>query len=386
MSPLWDLPGQPRAAAVLRGAVQRGEVSHAWAFVGPPGVGQQAAARMLAAALNCPVAGGAGGGCGSCDVCDRCLRGAFPSLWEFEPTGTFHRVSDVREEWLRVAARSSMEGRWKVLRVVDADRLNEAAANAFLKGLEEPPERTVWVLDIADPDELPDTILSRCRVVRFSGWTPAALDARALQLGMVDAGDRGLAVRAAFGSPVALERLAAEGGLSDLRAHRSVLTRLREDGPGHALLAARAWDEEVKRRTAALKAAGRTELAELTELYSGELPKGVAKQIEERVGRREREAKLLLLQAALDDLTGWLRDCLLVRAGGDVADAVHRDAADQLRRDAEALDASVLLAAVDRVLATRVALESNVSTTLAIEALLLDLSTLAIADPVAAGG
>lgn len=378
MSDLWHVPGQQRATAVLRGAVERGEVSHAWAFVGPPGVGQQRAARVLAAALNCVVAGERGGGCGHCDVCDRCLRGAFASLWEFEPTGTFHRVVDVREQWLHVASRSAMEGRWKVLRVVDADRMNDAAANAFLKGLEEPPDRTVWVLDVADPDELPDTILSRCRVVRFAAWAPDALDARARELGLGDATDRALAVRAAFGSPVALERLAAAGGLEDLRVHRSVVRRIREDGPGHALLAARALEDEVRRRTAALKAAGKAELAELTQLYSGELPRGVAKQIEERTSRREREAKTLVLQAALDDLVGWLRDCLLVGAGGDahILPIVHVDAVMELREEAEALSAAVLLAAIDRVLDTRLALESNVGTTLALEAMLLDLSTL----------
>src|SRR5680860_650966 len=185
-------------------------------------------------------------------------------------------------------------------------------------------------------------------------------------------------VRAAFGSPVALERLAAAGGLEDLRVHRSVVRRIREDGPGHALLAARALEDEVRRRTAALKAAGKAELAELTQLYSGELPRGVAKQIEERTSRREREAKTLVLQAALDDLVGWLRDCLLVGAGGDahILPIVHVDAVMELREEAEALSAAVLLAAIDRVLDTRLALESNVGTTLALEAMLLDLSTL----------
>src|SRR5680860_1300440 len=107
-------------------------------------------------------------------------------------------------------------------------------------------------------------------------------------------------------------------------------------------------------------------------------PRGVAKQIEERTSRREREAKTLVLQAALDDLVGWLRDCLLVGAGGDahILPIVHVDAVMELREEAEALSAAVLLAAIDRVLDTRLALESNVGTTLALEAMLLDLSTL----------
>jgi DNA polymerase III subunit delta' len=86
------------------------------------------------------------------------------------------RVADVREGWLPAASRTAAEGGWKVLRVVDADRMNEAAANAFLKVLEEPPARTVWILDLADPDELPDTILSRCRAVRFVAWDSGGQD------------------------------------------------------------------------------------------------------------------------------------------------------------------------------------------------------------------
>lgn len=373
----WDLPGQRRAAAVLRGACARGEVSHAWAFTGPPGVGQERAARTLAAALNCPGARD-GSPDGTCGTCDRCARGAHPAYREFAPAGTVHRVVEVRESWIPAASRTAAEGAWKVLRVVDADRMNDPAANAFLRILEEPPPRTVWVLDVADPDELPDTILSRCRVVRFVPWGPPELDAEAQRWGVVDEHDRALAVRAAFGSPAALARLAAPGGLGDLRAHREIPRRLRADGPGHAVVAARALDDEAKRRAAALKAEGRAELESLAEQYADTLPRGVTKQVEERSARREREARLGTVQAALDDLVGWYRDCLLVGADGDPATAVHADDPDGLRDDAAALTASVLLRSVDLVTATRTDLELNLQQSLALEALFLDLSTLAL--------
>lgn len=378
----WEVPGQSRAAAVLQGACASGEVSHAWAFTGMAGVGQEQAARTLTAALNCPNAVD-GVPDGTCSTCDRCARGAYPAYWEFAPGGTVHRVVDVREQWLPAAFRTSSEGPWKVLRVVDADRMNEPAANAFLKGLEEPPPRTVWVLDVADPDELPDTILSRCRIVRFNPWGAAELDAEALALGLSGAADRALAVRASFGSPVALRRLAAAGGLDDLRRHRSIPRRLREDGPGHALLAARAMDDESKRRAAALKAEGKAELDDLAELYGDGLPRGVAKQVEERSARRERESRLATVQQALDDLVGWYRDCLLVGAGGDPAQALHADDPAALRADADALPAPVCLRAVDLVLATRTDLELNLAQGLALEALFLDLYELArnAADP-----
>jgi DNA polymerase III subunit delta' len=103
------------------------------------------------------------------------------------------------------------------------------------------------------------------------------------------------------------------------------------------------------------------------------VPRTVAKQIETRVAREEREAKISALQAALDDLTSWLRDCLLVAGGGDPGEAIHHDAADLLHEDAGALGAARLLRAADLVLASRENLEFNVQPQLALESLLLSI-------------
>lgn len=375
---LWDVGGQQRATAVLREAVARGGVGHAWAFVGPAGVGQEAVGRALAAALNCPSPAGPGEPCGACGTCRRCARGAYPAHREFAPTGVFHRVEDVRNEWLHAASLSPSEGAWKVLHVYDADRMTEAAANAFLKGLEEPPERTVWILDLADPDELPETILSRCRALRFVGWSAGALEAEAARLGLTDPAERRLAARAALGSPVTLRRYAAASGLDDLRRHRRLLADLREQGQGHALVAARDLLDEVRRHVEERRDAARQELTDLAAQYGDEVPRGVRKQVEERHARHEREARLQVLQAALDDLVAWLRDCVVVACGGDVAQAIHADAADGLRADAAALGPGRLLAAVEAVMATRESLELNVQASLALEALFMQLSALTL--------
>lgn len=375
---LWDVPGQARATEVLRGACARAEPGHAWAFVGPSGVGQEQAARALMAALSCPSPTAPGEPCGTCDVCTRCVRGAHPAYHEYVPTGAMHRKEEVREEWLRTASLSALEGDWKVLRVVDADRMNEAAANTFLKGLEEPPAGTIWILDIADPDELPDTILSRCRVLRFAPWGLVELRDEAVRLGIPE-GERDLAVRVASGAPAVLRRLARAGAMDDLRMHRSILTGLREHGPGHALVAAHALTEEAKRVAEAVKAEAAEELAALAELYADAVPRDLVKRIEDRTTRREREARTVAVQAALDDLVGWCRDLLLVGAGGAPSAALHTDAAEALRADAEVLGPDRVLVAVDTVLATRESLERNVQQGLALEACFLELSTLTMA-------
>lgn len=370
---LWDVPGQAHAVRILRDAVEHDHVGHAWAFNGPAEVGQQGLARSLAAALNCEVAAT---GCGTCSSCTRTLRGAHPAYWEFAPTGANHRVGEVRDSWMRVASRTSGEGRYKVLRIIDADRMNEAAANAFLKVLEEPPERTVWVLELADPDELPDTILSRCRLVRVTPWDRHTMADMAG--GQPLNADHELAVRAAMGAPTRLQTLLTEQGLEDLRRHRQIPRELRRQGQGFALVAASALDDEMKRAVSDVRDEAKREREQLTDIYSDTPPRDVLRQVEQRSMRREREAKTMVAQTALDDLAGWYRDVLMVRCGGDPADTLHSDDAQGLRADADALSERALVRSIDTIFARREELEFNVQISLAIEALLLDLSTLAL--------
>lgn len=373
---IWQIPGQPHAASVLHDAVQHDQVGHALAVVGPSGVGQEQLARSLAAALNCEVEVT---GCGTCSSCARSLRGAHPAYWEFVPVGAAHRVGEVRDSWTHVASRTAAEGRYKVLRVVDADRMNDAAANAFLKMLEEPPPRTVWVIELADPEELPDTIVSRCREVRVSPWDRETMAALATTAPSVTDRDRDLAVRAAMGSPDRLRALLTARGLEDLRRHRSIPRELRDRGPAFALVAAAELDDEMKRAVAGVRDDARRERDQLAEFYGDAPPRDVLRQVEQRSTRREREARTVVAQTALDDLAGWYRDVLLVRTGGDPADALHSDDAEGLRADAEALSERALLASIDTLFVRREELELNVAMTLAVESLLLDLWSVAAA-------
>ena len=373
---IWQVPAQAHAVSVLHDAVRHDQVGHAWAVVGPSGVGQDLLARSLGAALNCEVEVT---GCGTCSSCVRSLRGAHPAYWEFVPVGAAHRVGEVRDSWTQVASRTAAEGRYKILRVVDADRMNEAAANAFLKMLEEPPPRTVWVIELADPDELPDTIVSRCREIRVSPWDRDTLAELAATAPSVSDRDRDLAVRAAMGSPDRLRALLTARGLEDLRRHRSIPRELRGRGPGFALVAAAELDDEMKRAVAGVRNDTRREREQLAEFYGDAPPRDVLRQVEQRSTRREREVKTVVAQTALDDLAGWYRDVLLVRSGGDPVDALHADDAEGLRDDAEALSERALLASIDTLFVRREELELNVAMTLAVESLLLDLWSVAVA-------
>ena len=179
-----------------------------------------------------------------------------------------------------------------------------------------------------------------------------------------------------MGSPRTLRRLASPGGLDGLRRHRSIPGRLREEGPGCALVAAKEVDETVRPEVAIRRDERKAALAALAAAYGDEVPRAVAKQIEAQVTREEREAKISALQSALDDLAGWVRDCLFVASGGDPADAIHRDAPDALRADAEKLGHRRLLQTADLVQAARESLELNVQPQLALESLLLSIHAL----------
>ncbi len=150
--------GEPEAAV---GADPGGGMTHAWIFTGPPGSGRSVAARF-AAALQCVH----GTGCGECPGCHTTLAGTHADVRLVVPEGLSIGVNEMRALVLRAASTPS-GGRWQVVIIEDADRLTEAAGNALLKAVEEPPPRTVFLLcaPSTHPDDISVTIRSRCRVV-----------------------------------------------------------------------------------------------------------------------------------------------------------------------------------------------------------------------------
>ncbi|MER6595399.1 DNA polymerase III subunit delta', partial [Micromonospora purpureochromogenes] len=151
-------------------------MTHAWIFTGPPGSGRSVAARAFAAALQCAY----GTGCGECPGCHTTMTGTHADVRLVVPEGLSIGVGEMRALVLRAASTPS-GGRWQIVIIEDADRLTEAAGNALLKAIEEPPPRTVFLLcaPSTHPDDVSVTIRSRCRVVPLR-QPPAAAVAEVL--------------------------------------------------------------------------------------------------------------------------------------------------------------------------------------------------------------
>ena len=297
--------GQERAVEALRHAAAR--PGHAYLLVGPRGSGIEDAAREFAALLI---------GVGD-DERGRGLvmRSVHPDVVEFEPSGAFYLVEkDVRDRILPEAARAPIEGERKVLLLFEAERLRgnrNESANALLKTLEEPPERTVVVLITGAPDDLLPTIRSRCQRIDFDPVADAGVQAVLEREGIAPADAAGLASLA--GGQLARAR-ALGGRLAALRlAFAAAPARL--DGYGATALAiAQELDAVVSEAAAAVEQQHADELA----AFDAEM---------ERLGYEEREA--YRMRRRIDDRhkreTRRTRIDLLIE-GVTAIESVYRDA------------------------------------------------------------
>jgi DNA polymerase-3 subunit delta' len=168
---VWDgLVGQHRPIETLRTAASGHGMSQAFLFTGPPGSGRSNAAIAFAAALQCEEHPP---GCGSCHSCHTVLAGSHADVTVVRTDKLSIGVDAVRD-LVRRSALAPVGRRWQIMIVEDADRLTDQAANALLKAIEEPTDRTVWMLCAPTVEDLLPTIRSRCRLVTLA--TPSADD------------------------------------------------------------------------------------------------------------------------------------------------------------------------------------------------------------------
>jgi DNA polymerase-3 subunit delta' len=349
MEPFVAPPEQPEATRLLGAALREGP-AHAYLLHGPGGTGKRASALAFAGAILGDER--------------RVADGTHPDLYVLEALGEMIRIDAVRELRRDLHMRP-FEAQRRVYLILSAHLLNEDAADALLKDLEEPPSYAVIVLVANELGPLPPTIRSRCQLVPFRrlperavrewlterapGLSPREVTALArVAAGRLDRAGRLLEPDAAE----ARERLlaAARGPYADAdfvpaEAAETVLAAARERG-------ARAKEKAE----AALEAL--------------ELP---AREAEQRVRRAVRGAEREELLAALEELALWYRDLVVAGAGAEAA-VVHADRLEELKADAVGERLLGAERAAELVRATWRAMEEfNVNPSLTLEALFIQL-------------
>jgi DNA polymerase-3 subunit gamma/tau len=161
-----EVIGQEHVTRTLQNALEQGRTAHGYIFSGHRGIGKTTVARILAAALNCrssdkPVAEP----CGICESCTEIRAGNAVDVIEID-AATNRGIDEIRE--LREAARyKPARDRFKIYILDEAHQITDAAFNALLKTLEEPPDHIVFMLATTQPEDIPQTIRSRCQHFSF---------------------------------------------------------------------------------------------------------------------------------------------------------------------------------------------------------------------------
>jgi len=166
-----DFIGNRTILARLRTRLREGRFPHGLLFGGPEGVGKRTAAVMFAKALNCSEAE-SGDFCDACAQCRKIDAGVHADVVLVRPEeeGSAIKIAQIRD-LLETLALRPLEGKHKVYIIDPADAMNDAASNALLKGLEEPPDDTSFMLVSSNPQALLATVRSRCQTYPFGPLT-----------------------------------------------------------------------------------------------------------------------------------------------------------------------------------------------------------------------
>ncbi|MBR1632295.1 MAG: DNA polymerase III subunit gamma/tau [Bacteroidales bacterium] len=161
-----SLIGQDIIAQTLKNSVQRGQLAHAYLFCGPRGVGKTSTARIFAKTINCSNPGPDLEPCGHCESCESFQEGRSYCIYELDAASN-NSVEDIKALMEKVQVPPQV-GKYSVYIIDEVHMLSQAAFNAFLKTLEEPPSYAIFILCTTEKHKVLPTILSRCQTYDFN--------------------------------------------------------------------------------------------------------------------------------------------------------------------------------------------------------------------------
>ena len=328
--PFHDITGHERPIALLKAALKQERLAHALLFHGEAGIGKLLTATRLAQSLSCEQAAAISDHdcCGHCRACLQIAARTHPDFFVIEPDRELAvpqiKIEQIREIEQQFIYRPLM-GERKICLIDDADRLTIGAANALLKTLEEPPGHGLFILISSRPQALPITIRSRCQSLRFTPAAQTQVEAAVIlkrELSPTEARFLALVAEGCIGEALTLDTAA-------LRAQQRECLDL-------------VAPESLKSITAILTAA-------------------------ESLAKADRGAEILSW------LSRWIRDLVIVLAGGNHEHLLHFDQLDQLRRYAKQADADALLDLLNDIERTEQQATRHLNLHMALENLLLRL-------------
>ena len=296
-----DVAGQEVVTRTLRGAIAEARIGHAYLFFGPRGTGKTTSARLFAKALNCEK-GPIEEPCGTCDRCLSYDAGTEPDLIEIDAasnTGVDH-VRNLRDQ----AGYVPLKARFKVFLIDEVHMLSKAAFNALLKTLEEPPPHVKFLFATTELHKVPDTVVSRCQVLRLSPLSEEQIVGRLDEVFQLE----GVEAEAGVSAEIARR---ARGGMRDALSLADQLLALVGRTP------------KVE-DTARLAGEGSTESIEaVLDAILAEDKVGLLKALPAREGDEP---------AFLDAVLGYLRSAMLLRLIGEDAPMVASSASPEAKK------------------------------------------------------
>ena len=366
--------GQDEAIQVLQSAVAEPEnMTHAWLLTGPPGSGRSTLAYAFAAALLAEHEGEEA-------TMRQVISGIHPDLTALRTEGVIISIKDARALVERSYFAPAV-GRHRVIVVEDADRMTERTSNVLLKALEEPPERTVWVLCAPSEADLLPTIRSRVRGLRLR---EPGIDDVAKLIAARTGVDLAIAEQSARHAQrhIGMAQRLATDPASRARRDDTLRAVLRVRGMSDVVdVAGRivaAATEDAKALTAERDEAERAALLRTVGVPEGAaVPPAVRSQLSALEDEQKRRATRSLrdgIDRVLTDLQSMFRDVVLLQFGRD-GGLINRELQPELQALADVWTPERTLVVLDHLAETRLALEQNVAPTLALESWLVTVTS-----------